>query len=96
MIRSTSYGSAVIEYTLTRSPRSSLSISVLPDGVVTVTAPEEADPDDVDERVRRRARWILRQQRRFAEFRPTTCGSAWKKDPVWSGPLGPDMIRRRL
>jgi predicted metal-dependent hydrolase len=72
MIRSTSYGSAVIEYTLTRSPRSSLSISVLPDGAVTVAAPEAASPVEIDERVRRRARWILRQQRRFAEFRPRT------------------------
>jgi len=72
MIRSTNYGSAVIEYVLTRSARSSLSISVLPDGAVAVVAPEEADPTEVDERVRRRARWILRQQRRFAEFRPRT------------------------
>ena len=69
MIRSTSYGSAVIKYTPNRSPRSSLSISVLPDGAVAVNAPEEADPAEIDERVRRRARWILRQQSRFAEFR---------------------------
>jgi predicted metal-dependent hydrolase len=72
MIRSTSYGSVVIEYTLTRSPRSSLTISVLPDGAVAVTAPEEASLNEIDERVRRRARWILRQQRHFAEFRPRT------------------------
>lgn len=72
IIRSTSYGSAVIEYTLNQTPRSSLSISVLPDGAVTVAAPEKADPAEIDERVRRRARWILRQQRRFADFRPRT------------------------
>lgn len=72
MVRTTSYGSAVIDYTLIRSPRSSLSISVLPDGGVSVLAPQEADPAEVDERVKRRARWILRQQRRFAEFRPRT------------------------
>src|SRR5581483_991497 len=29
-------------------------------------------PDDIDVRVKRRARWILRQQRRFADFRPRT------------------------
>src|SRR3546814_3329683 len=29
--------------------------------------PEKADAVEVDDRVRRRARWILRQQRRFAE-----------------------------
>lgn len=72
MVRTTSYGSAVIEYNLVRTSRSSLSISVLPDGSVSVLAPEEADPVEVDGRVKRRARWILRQQRRFAEFRPRT------------------------
>lgn len=72
MIRSTNYGSAVIIYRLTRTPCSSISISVLPDGGVEVVAPENADPVDVDKRVTRRARWILRQQRRFAEFRPRT------------------------
>ena len=76
MIRSTNYGSAVIEYTLTRSPRASLSISVLPDGAVAVSAPEDADPAEIDERVRRRARWILRQQRRFAGGRPHGNSSA--------------------
>src|SRR3546814_13381731 len=34
--------------------------------------PEKADAVEVDDRVRRRARWILRQQRRFAELRPRT------------------------
>lgn len=72
MERSASYGSAVIAYTLVRAPRGSLSITVRPDGSVTVVAPEDAEPEQVDERVRRRARWILRQQRRFAEFRPRT------------------------
>lgn len=72
MVRTTSYGSAVIEYGLERSTRRTLSISVLPDCTVQVHAPIEANPDDIDARVRRRARWILRQQRRFAEFRPRT------------------------
>ncbi|MGQ0665256.1 MAG: M48 family metallopeptidase [Pseudomonadota bacterium] len=72
MVRTTNYGSAVIEYKLIRSPRRLLSISVLPDGSVSVLAPEEADPAEVDERVKRRARWILRQQRRFNDFRPRT------------------------
>jgi hypothetical protein len=34
------------------------TISVLPDGAVAVTAPSDADPREVDERVKRRARWI--------------------------------------
>ncbi|HTT79773.1 MAG TPA: SprT family zinc-dependent metalloprotease [Stellaceae bacterium] len=72
MIRTAIYGSAIIEYSLAFSARRSLAISVLPDGAVAVTAPVDADPCEVDERVKRRARWILRQQRRFAEFRPRT------------------------
>ena len=72
MIRKTTYGSAVIEFRLTRSARNSLSISVMPDGGVAVAAPEEAELAEVDDRVRRRARWIFRQQRRFAEYRPRT------------------------
>lgn len=72
MVRTTSYGSAVIEYGLERSTRRTLSIAVLPNCTVQVHAPIEASPDDIDARVRRRARWILRQQRRFAEFRPRT------------------------
>ena len=72
MVRTTTYGSAVIEYSVALSPRRSLSISVLPDGAVGVVAPESADFDEIDARVKRRARWILRQQRRFSEFRPRT------------------------
>ncbi len=58
--RSTEYGTALIEYTLTRSARRTLSISVHADGV-SVVAPEGADVSTIDERVRRRARWILRR-----------------------------------
>jgi predicted metal-dependent hydrolase len=71
-IRTVSYGSALIEYRLVRSERQSLSISVMPDGVVAVAAPKQAKSEEVDARVARRARWILRQQRRFLEFRPRT------------------------
>jgi len=69
--RRTTYGTAVIEYTLTWSPRRTLSVSVHADGV-SVVAPEGVDVCAVDERVKRRARWILRQQRRFAEYKPKT------------------------
>lgn len=72
MIRAIAYGSATIEYALTLSGRRSLSISVTPDGEICVAAPLDAQPEAVDERVKARARWILRQRRRFAEFRPRT------------------------
>lgn len=71
-VRTVAYGSASIEYNLTQSERTSLTISVHPDGTVDVTAPHRATPEAIDERVLRRARWILRQVRRFDEFRPRT------------------------
>lgn len=71
MLRRTTYGSAVIEYTLLWSNRRVLSISVDINGV-TVAAPEGEALETVDQRVKRRARWILRQQRRFAAFKPVT------------------------
>lgn len=69
--RSITYGSAVIPYTLQWSERRALRISVDASGV-SVTAPTGVDPSAVDTRVKRRARWILRQQRRVAAFKPIT------------------------
>ena len=71
MRRTTKYGSAVIEYTLSWSARRTLSISVHAEGV-SVVAPAGVAAEAVDARVRKRARWILRQQRRFEEFKPKT------------------------
>jgi hypothetical protein len=58
MLRVTDYGRAPIEYGLERSSRRTLMISVLPDCSVRVVAPIEADLKEIDDRVRRRARWI--------------------------------------
>jgi len=70
--RSVRYGGIVIEFELVRADRRTLEIAVLPDGAVLVKAPRRAREDDVLERVARRARWILRQQRYFAQFQPRT------------------------
>lgn len=71
-MRSVHYGDAVIKFDLVRADRATLEIAVLPDGVVLVKAPPDAREDDVLARVARRARWILRQQRYFAQFQPRT------------------------
>lgn len=70
--RSVRYGGADIEFELVRADRATLEIAVLPDGAVIVKAPLDAREDDVLARVTRRARWILRQQRYFAQFQPRT------------------------
>lgn len=66
------YGTHVIEYRLERRRRSTLEITVEPDGIVRVIAPSDAAVEDISARVRRRARWILKQQASFARFRPHT------------------------
>jgi len=66
------YGAQTIEYSLERRERTTLEITVEPDGLVRVTAPNNAAMEDVAARVRKRARWILAQQTSFAQFRPRT------------------------
>jgi len=71
-MRRVDYGTAVIQYRLSRAASRTISITVRPDGSVNVVAPESAEVEEVDARVKQRARWILRQLRRFDEFRPIT------------------------
>ena len=67
------YGTTLIEYEITYVPRKTLGISVHPDSTVTLKAPLEATPEDIREKVRHRAAWILRQKRYFDSFGiPTT------------------------
>lgn len=70
--RHVEYGTHVIGYRLERRQRATLEITVEPDGLVRVTAPNNAAAEDIAVRVRKRARWILEQQASFARFRPRT------------------------
>lgn len=62
------YGDRAITFDVVRVDRETLGIHVHPSGRVEVRIPMEADAGDVRERVHRRARWILRHQRHFAEL----------------------------
>jgi predicted metal-dependent hydrolase len=66
------YGSETISFVVQRSNRETLEVAVLPDGSVVVKSPMKADEASVLARVARRGRWILRQQRYFAQFEPRT------------------------
>lgn len=66
------FGQRIIPYELTRSTRKSVRIQVHPDGTVRVTAPLELVPDEIAKAVKRKAPWILKQQRFFDQFRPLT------------------------
>jgi len=72
MLCDVEYGSRVIEFVLERRVRSTLEISVLPDGSVRVVAPSDATVERVREKVRNRGQWILSKQRYFAQFLPRT------------------------
>ena len=67
------YGSSLIEYEIEYVQRKTLGITVHPDGSVTLKAPVDATPEDIQKKVRHRAAWILRQKRYFESFgTPTT------------------------
>ncbi|MGG6241733.1 M48 family metallopeptidase [Nodosilinea sp. AN01ver1] len=66
------YGADTISYAVQYSDRKTLDISVYPDAQVIVTAPTGADPDTIEDRVKHRARWILKQQQYFTQFAPRT------------------------
>lgn len=66
------YGNTTIEYELHFAPRKTLAIEVHPDLRITVIAPEGKTPEVVADRVRRRAPWILRQQRELELYLPKT------------------------
>ena len=65
-------GSRIIDYHLLRRPRKTLEIAVEPDASVVVAAPPGADLRSIEARLRKRAGWILRQQRYFGQFLPRT------------------------
>lgn len=60
------YGSSTIGYSITRSAaRSTVAVSVHPDGTVAITAPKGTRRDRVGEIVTTKANWILRQQEAY-------------------------------
>jgi len=66
------YGKQSIRYTVVRRPRKTLEIAVEPDSTVSIAAPISASPESIAAKVRKRAPWILAQQRYFDQFNPRT------------------------
>jgi predicted metal-dependent hydrolase len=67
---SVQYGEATIAFDLAYAPRKTLAISVHPDLSVVVTAPEGSALADVEDKVKKRAAWILRQKRDLERYLP--------------------------
>lgn len=64
------YGTTRIRFSIVRRDRRTLEIAIEPDLGVTVAAPRDAALEAIAAKVRKRAAWILRQQRYFSQFVP--------------------------
>ncbi|MEW5871788.1 MAG: SprT family zinc-dependent metalloprotease [Chloroflexota bacterium] len=62
------YGATTIAYQLSFTTRQDVAIHVHPDTRVTVEAPLDSEFAQVEARVRKRAAWIVRQQRNFRRY----------------------------
>lgn len=71
-MRSIQYGTQEIFFELKRSSRKTLAIEVHPDSSVHIIAPEVSTIKDIDQKVEKRARWIVKQQQYFEQFLPRT------------------------
>ncbi len=71
-------GGRRLEYQLRRSlRRRTLEISVAPDRQVTVTAPATTSAERIELAIRRRASWIVRQQRKYEDLPPPPTPRQW-------------------
>ena len=66
------YGKSSIEYTLKFKDRKTLNIQVHPDSTVHVIAPLETPQEKIQEKIRSKASWIIKQQDFFISFHPLT------------------------
>ncbi|MFL9825125.1 M48 family metallopeptidase [Rhodoplanes sp. SY1] len=69
---SIAYAGQRIDYSARHSARKTLAISVHPDGAVEVVAPAGTDRHVIEQRLLRRAGWVLQQRRWFEQFLPRT------------------------
>lgn len=66
------WGGRAIPFAVVRSERKTMSITVSPEGAVTVRVPHHAHIDEVTERVAKRGGWIRYHQSRVERWRPRT------------------------
>lgn len=66
------FGSATIRYILHYSNRKTLGIQVHPDSSVVVVAPYQTTGSRIEETVKRKAPWILKQLRELEDYKPFT------------------------
>lgn len=70
--RTITYGKNQIAFEVKFGDRKTLDISVHPDQQVIVKAPKGVAIERIEDRVKHRARWIIKQQDYFSQFESTT------------------------
>lgn len=66
------YGATIIDYDIEFAQRKTLSICVNPDSSVCLRAPTDATLEQIQQKVHKRASWILKQKRFFESFGTST------------------------
>ena len=66
------YGATIIDYDIEFAQRKTLSICVNPDSSVCLKAPIDATLEQIQQKVHKRACWILKQKRFFESFGTST------------------------
>ena len=69
---SISYGSHKFDVRVEYRDRKTMAISVLPDSSIVAVAPMGTALEDIQQRLRKRARWIKKQVDYFTQFKPLT------------------------
>jgi len=83
MMKVLTYGKKQVAYSVSRRERSTLEISVYPDCTVEVVAPLQASDEAIEGRVKRRLKWITRQQRGFENFYPKPAPREYISGESW-------------
>lgn len=66
------YGRHTIEFSIGYAPRKKLEIAVLPGCQVVIKAPLKTAYPEIEKRVLKRGRWIVKQLQYFRQFQPRT------------------------
>lgn len=66
------YEQVAFDYVLTKEPRKTLAVTVLPDQSIRIKAPLHATEEKINAFLQRKFRWVLKHQRYFARFKPRT------------------------
>jgi hypothetical protein len=65
------YGSRIVNYQLRFSSRKTLGITIRPDSTIQVNAPDNTPLEKIEEKLKKKILWIIKQQSYFLTFEPS-------------------------